>query len=265
LVTYGIEAIGNFDLYNDNNPGYELHNLGGFPLAFCEKLDEVLSKHHHKRIFYWNEADVCEVDMNDRSSGGVDDYRADNVDLFLINTHGGHDENGNIQLYYNTKAAEWVGNSSRWKLGDKKLKWLMIHACETLERKTVKGLWHIFQGLHQICGSYGSMNAKASIGEDLGENLAEYFTKTIADAWIDGVGDTFYLFSNYPMVIAAERKETIDFNSKPGEVVLNWQNSTIDTDTLSFPVPDIPNSEVAWISIKWLQNYNMNYRTSSST
>lgn len=254
MVTYGIEAIGNFDVINQHViKGNEVENR---PIAFlfCNAFDQTLEKKGHIRKFHKDHNTSGSTDMYDKSQNGVDYYFADNVDLFLINTHGSHDKEGNIELVYNIKSGDWVGNSKYWRLGDKQLRWLLLAACDIIDKVNAKALFHIFDGLHTICSSYGHFRVGVNIGEDLAENLSRH-GKTVADAWIDGVGDRS-IFDNNVIVVAAEKSESVD----PITGRTEWSLSTMDRDCLSAPVPNIANSDISWLSIKWREDHDVKHR-----
>ena len=55
--------------------------------------------------------------MRDTSFGGYDQLWTDNVDLFLIATHGAY-KNGRCYLLYGTPMDAWLGESTTWRFGD---------------------------------------------------------------------------------------------------------------------------------------------------
>jgi Family of unknown function (DUF6345) len=169
-----------------------------------------------------------------------------------------------ISLSYNSKDSEWWADSKNWKLGDKKLKWLMLHSCDTMNLGHIKALLSIFQKLHEICGSYGTMNSGHTTDEE-GENIADNLTKhgkSVADAWIDGVDD--WAWDNHPMIVAAENCDSV----KVATGRTDWPLTTMARDHLTEPghltepVPDIPNSDICWLSIKWKEGRDVKQRRS---
>lgn len=254
VVTFGIEGISHFGNARKNVQWVEKpeERYSGLVFEVCDDLDKGLRKYYHTKKFYYAETDCGETDIRDITFNGADNQFADDVDLFFISTHGGNDE-GIIQLVYNNKVSDWVSDSNVWRLGDKKLKWLIMHACNTINLKYLKELLPIFQKLHEICGAFGTMHTGLTTDEE-GEKLANNLTKhnkPVADAWIDAVDD--WGTDNHPAIVAAEKRDTIDFRTgRP-----DWPLTTMALDHISGSVPDIPNSDIYWLSVKWVEGYTI--------
>jgi hypothetical protein len=257
VVTFGIEGISRYDDARKNVKGWEkLEDFRpGFVFEVCDDLDKGLRKYGHTRKFNFREKGCSEQDIRDITFKGADYHWADDVDLFFISTHGGNDK-GIIGLTYNNK--EWESDSRKWKLGDKKLKWLMMHACDTLNFDHIRALLPIFQKLHEICGAYDTMYTGPTTdenGEDIADNLTKN-DKTVADAWIDGVDD--WAYDNHPVIVAAENSDSVNVATGRSD----WKYTTMARDRIKEPVPDIPNSDIYWLSIKWKQGSDIKQRRS---
>jgi Family of unknown function (DUF6345) len=260
VVTFGIEGISKFDNHNKWNHEHGTptdSNLWDLPQIFneCNGLYHKLRKAGHTGLFYYTDNDCWERDLRPKEIGlglhgkaiaGIDDKVADNVELFFISTHGAMDGSKETTvLYYNIDKDDFLGLSGNWKLGDGKLKWLIMSSCGTINIKNVAP-WHtIFHKLHEICGAYSLFYAFEDLGEDLGEELVD--GHTVADAWLSSTQKHVF---NPAVVIAAENEKTWN-NGKP-----LWNLTTINNDHLSghgHTVPDISKSDVFWISKYWVE------------
>ena len=241
MVTFGIELIQNFSKARKN--GIKLADLSG-TITICDKFDKVLRKARHIRDFYYFDDTCEEKDLRATEFNGIDNSVADNVDLFFISTHGSHDDEY-MELYFDNKNLEWIASSRYWKLGDKRLKWLMINACSTIEKKNYVKCWNIFNNLHEICGAYGPMYTSPTtveMGEDVAENLID--GKTVADAWLEGVSD--WAHNNRPIVVAAD----------DGEGTLN----TLERDHLpghGYSIPDNLMKRANILTAKWVEGFRL--------
>lgn len=179
---------------------------------------------------------------------GIDDDWADDVDLFFILTHGKNDA-GNALLTYNVHHNAWLGNSARWNLGTDNLEWLLVYGCHTVDLGNPLSFWHIFQRLHQFCGSWETMwdgHTTDEVGEDIADNLTD--GDRVADAWIDGVSD--WWLDNHPIVISAERSETFNGGN------FDWPNTTLERDHWwghGTTVGDILPGQLGWLSWQWAE------------
>lgn len=257
MVTFGIEGISRFDDARRKGGKKVEDRRTGDVFEVCDDLDKGLRKYGHTRKFNFREKSCSEIDICDIRFGGADYHWADDVDLFFISTHGGNDK-GIISLAYNSKVNEWSADSRFWELGDKKLKWLIMHACSTINNNHIKALLPIFHELHEICGAYGSMYTGRTTNEE-GENIADNLTKhdkTVADAWIDGVDD--WAYDNHPMIVAAENRDSVNVATGRSD----WPFTTMARDRITEPVPDIPNSDIYWLSIKWKEGSDVKQRRS---
>jgi hypothetical protein len=264
MAIIGIEVISEFSNYNKaNNENLQKSKSNKY---MCYSFANGLLKSKHSISFFKPDEQCNEIDLRDKIIGGNDDKCAETVDLFLIATHGNNDGN-NIILAYNTMKEFWLGNSRNWRLGNsnRRLKWLLIFGCKTINRDLVTGVSDVFQNLHQICGAYDNIEYTVyyriekkgqgktefieihdldAVGEELAENLTD--GRSVADSWI--YASSYHNHGLFPMiVVAAERKETY---------LTNWQRTTMNRDHLSGEgetVSNIPAADVYWLSYVWLE------------
>lgn len=245
MATFGIEGIRHFS--HARAAGWDVSDAW-FSFNICNGLDKRLRKKGHNRSFYWGETNCWEIDIKDQTKGGIDSSMADGVDLFFICTHGGN-KDGKIFLVLDSAKDSFQAQSSDWLLGNVNLEWMMLWACNTIPKGKQLDYWNVFQGLHKLCGSYGTMWDWYSIDE-CGEDVAKHMTngKTVAQSWIEGVSD--WLLDNHPMVLAMEREETWNGGQ------FDWPNTTMRRDHLwghGETVADIPVSKKFWMSWRWAE------------
>jgi hypothetical protein len=244
MARFGVEGIRYFS--NLRASGVATADDLTYTFNICNGLDENLRDAGHTRGFYWANDDCWEQDLTSTSLGGGDNDWADNVDLFFLNTHGNH-QSGNALIAYDVKINEWLGNSSRWRLGDNNIEWLLIYGCETVDLGGPTSMWNIFQRLHEFCGAWGNMwdgITTDECGEDVADNLTS--GETVVNSWIDGVSD--WWVDNHPIVLAAETGAT--FNG--GNFL--WPLTTNNLDHFwdaGFTASDIFPGNMAWMSWTW--------------
>lgn len=246
MARFGIEGVRHFSALRAS--GVAKADDLTYVFNVCNGLDESLRSAGHQRAFYWAERDCWEVDLRATTEGGIDDDWSDDVDLFFIFTHGGYWD-GQAHLAYDVAHDGFIGDSSRWRLGNDNLEWLLIYGCHTVDLADSHPLdhWNVFQRLHEYCGAWDNMwdgTTTDECGEDVGDNLTD--GDRVSDAWIDGVSD--WWVDNHPIVIAAERQST--WNG--GHFV--WSQTTMDRDHLwghGTTVADIPAADKAWLSWRW--------------
>jgi hypothetical protein len=251
MASFGIEGIKHFanlrasGLFSKSDQ----KKLGDLEYVYsiCGGLDDALRDAGHTRKFYWGDQDCWEIDMRQRSLGGIDDDWADAVDLFFINTHGGYWFSA-AHLGYDIKINEWISTSDKWRFGDDfDLEWLLIYGCKTVNLANPPELWSAFRRLHEICGAYDYMwdgVTTDECGEDIGEALTD--GETVAESWIDGVSDWYV--DNHPIVCSMEREST--FNG--GDFIGSQTN--IERDHLhghGTTTSDVQPSQKFWMSWMW--------------
>ena len=245
MARFGIEGIRRFGAARA--AGFDADDLT-YVFNICNGLDEQLRDAGHSRRFYWANNDCWEIDLRSIAMGGIDDDWADDVDLFLILTHGRIDA-GVASLLYNVSVNDWTTTSSTWQLGTDQLEWLLVYGCHTVDLANPLSHSGIFRRLHMFCGAWGDMWDSLTtdeVGEDVGDNLTD--GDTVVDSWIDGVSD--WWVDNHPIVIAAEREATWNGGD------FDWPNTTLMRDHLwghGTTVSDIFPANLYWLSWKWAE------------
>jgi hypothetical protein len=217
--------------------------------TICNGFSRKLRKAGHVEKFYNGNDECSEIHLGDASlkSDGIDDQWADDVDIFIICTHGNNSENKPIVLF-NTKKNDWFGEGKFWKLGNKKLRWLFLKSCIGINLKNVIGCIDIFDNLHGICGAYGLSYMLPESGEDLGEYLTDE-DYTVAEAWFEAQDDWWK--DNTPIVVCPNNKFHYD---RTGNLLKSL--TTINRDKLrpkDFQVPDIPRADIVGLSWQWVE------------
>jgi hypothetical protein len=219
--------------------------FGELPYTYdiCNGLESRLSQAGHVQEFYWLNDDCWEIDLRSATQGGIDSSYSDNVDLFFILTHGGYWDKA-THLVYNVAMDDWSISSKEWRLGDKKLNWLCLYGCHSIDIGQPLDHLHVFQGLHELCGSYGDMYSGwkvTEVGEDFADNMID--GDPVSRAWLSGVSD--WWIDNHPMVLAVERRDTWN-NGNP-----EWSKTTLNRDHLwghGTTVSDISPTNIYWMS-----------------
>lgn len=254
MATFGIEVITNFDKYRKFSKS-STHDL---PYAHNEanSLYKKLRQAGHIGLFYFTDNDCWERDLRSKTIGirgegltvqGIDDKMADNVNLFYIFTHGTNDGKF-THLTYNSVKESHDGISIYWRLGDGKLKWLIMASCSTINPKNLLSWLHIFENLHEICGAYKIFFGFEDMGEKLGQKLID--GHTVTDAWLDSTQSLFWRLYNPSIVVAAENQKSWN-DGKP-----LWALTTINNDHLlghGTTMPDISNKDIRWLSYIWVE------------
>jgi hypothetical protein len=244
--SYGIEAI----RYFSHARAAGVSTAGDFRYSFNRGngFYDKLSDAGHTASFYFVNTDVWETDIRDADQGGEDSTYVDTVDICWIDTHGNHTASGAV-LLYDTAHTDWRGRSQQWQLGEagNDLEWLMVYACDTVNRNNVNPLGTIFGGLHIYCGAYDLMwdsPTTDECGEDVGDNLVS--GDTVSYSWMDGVSD--WAVDNHPITVCPADAAT--WNN--GNVL--WERSILNRDHLhghGNVEPDLPPSQWVVLLYKW--------------
>lgn len=249
MITFGIQGI---RYYNEVNK--EPHLLkekateNWWTWNICNGLHYKLLKAGHSEKFYDGDKDCWAIHLNDPSlkAGGIDDNHADDVDLFFIYTHG-NKYNDKPMLLYNVKKDDWLSYGIHWKLGNKRLKWLMLQSCSVINLKNVMACIDIFDGLHGICGAYDLTYPIEEGGRDLGEYLTD-IDMTVADAWFEARSD-FWSKDNHPIVVCANDKYAYTKGN-----LINFLSTINDYLTPSgFIAKEIPRSQIVGLHWVWVE------------
>jgi hypothetical protein len=113
MARFGVEGI----RYFGHARAAGISTAGDLTYTFnrCNGLDQKLRSAGHNRAFYYSNTSCWETDIRDNDQGGSDKAFADDVDLFWIETHGGHDANGRARLLYDTPKSNWRTTSDKWQ------------------------------------------------------------------------------------------------------------------------------------------------------
>jgi hypothetical protein len=254
MVTFGIEVVSIFDEYNKSvDKQSQLSWIMGSYSYYSGLLKE-LKKRHLRSFDFWDNGsgksytDIEERDLHDAKTGGRDDYRADGVELFIFHSHGNHTKDFHSIVAFNSSKVG-IGTSRDWKLGNTRLRWLLIFACKLIVIGMVKALLPIFQGLRMYCGSYWYMLAdtNADYGENIGEMLND--GQPVSSSWINGY-ITEWSGYNHPMAVTAEYGHTCPKNENE-----SWKLklTTLNTDTISSSKDGISPQDIKWLNYYWAE------------
>ena len=248
MARFGVEGI----RYFSNARAAGVTTAGDLTYTFnrCNGFDSELRAADHTRAFYWANTDCFETDIRDSDQGGDDVNWVDDVDIFWIETHGGHTGDGEARMLYDTPHTNWRTNSGQWELGENwNAEWVMVFSCSTVDRSNVSGLWNIFAGMHIYCGAWDSMWDSlntANCGADVAENLTD--GDTISEAWFDGAwggGDNDRLITVCVGDAATWNGGDIQWHLSYLNRDHLWGHGNVD--------PDLPPSQQACILWSWTE------------
>jgi len=248
MASFGVEGIRTFA--NARANGVSTASDLTYTFNICNGIDDKLRSAGHMRAFYWSERDCWETDIRDQDQGGDDTDWVDNVDLFFINTHGTHMDDGQARLLYDTPHSQWRTFSGQWQLGENwNAEWVMAYGCDTVDLNNVAGIWNIFAGLHIYCGAYDNMYdgwTTEECGRDVGQNLID--GDVVCHSWVDGVSD--WLVDNHPITVCVGDAATWNNGS------VNWTQSFLNNDHLwghGTVLNDLPPGQQACILWYWAE------------
>lgn len=248
MASFGIDAIRHFGNARANgfNGTADLAYTFNRANGFNTKLEGA----GHKREFYWAEQDCWETDIRDSDMGGDDVNEVDKVDIFWIETHGGHDDGGHAVMLFDVPRDDWLASSDTWQLGENwAAEWVMAYSCDTAALGSITGLWNIFGGLHLYCGAWANMYdgiTTDECGEDVGGDLVS--GHPVAEAWIAGVSDWFV--DNHPVVVGPGDAATWNNGN------IRWDLSAHDRDHLhghGTVSPDLAPAQQACLLWRWAE------------
>jgi hypothetical protein len=141
------------------------------------------------RVFNWGDDLAWDQDFEQSGVGspsaGTDTTWADDVDMVFFSGHGSP---GGFLFGVKTDDAQAKPKEIQW--GDRDLDWIVLDACNVLERDGVfdRWGWPVFKGLHYILGFHTTTSDEA----DRGRLLAQYLNAgwTVRSAWIKCCQDT---------------------------------------------------------------------------
>ena len=190
-------------------------------------------------------------DLIERAQGGADDAAgrgADTVDMAMVVSHGGLRRKGTDgPLLHITVAFDQDpcrARSHQMRLGDGRLKWLVLDSCRSLELVEAEDItpWTIwrraFDGLHQIFG-FNGVTSDAWWTEDRGKQFAArlvFWDGEMADTWIDAAYS--WKMDDYPAAMAVGR-------------TASDADTRLENEKLSTPVAGLSRSDVAAAHWMW--------------
>ena len=123
MATFGVEGI----RYFSNARAAGVSTAGDLTYTFnrANGFDNELRSAGHTRGFYWANTDCFETDIRDSNQGGDDANWVDDVDIFWIETHGNHEDDGRARVLCDAPqaVAHW---SNQWQLGESwNAEWIM--------------------------------------------------------------------------------------------------------------------------------------------
>lgn len=163
----------------------------------ASKLIQVLASNGFTQRFNLGDCNAWSTHLIDESSGGLDRYYADGVDLLLVSGHGS-------PLGFQFCVGCSVGPSVT-RLGDNDLEWVIFDACEilsTVAEDIASSPWNnVFNGLHAMLG----------------------FNTTVPDADME-------CFLGICIPVCGEREELFAKYLVQGYDVINaWRRATIES------------------------------------
>ncbi len=134
-ISVGVEWINTFhgDACSQNQLIYMNTHAEGF-------LNSMVAK-GHTWGFDWGNDNAWETDFRNPASGGGGDALnwSDNVNFCYFADHGGNWSNI-LHIAFSHSHNQCLGSSDTWKLGAKKLKWLVLDVCDgTLDTTCLSG------------------------------------------------------------------------------------------------------------------------------
>jgi hypothetical protein len=118
-------------------------------------------------------------------STGTDSYYADDVDIVFFSGHG----SSSGMFFGVSDYDDGTARPSELGLGNRDLEWLVVDACEVLDRTDVfTRLRPAFKGLHYILGFHTTCRDVKDRGEKFAEKLND--GQRIRNAWLNACAET---------------------------------------------------------------------------
>lgn len=178
MRTIGVEWINKY-----NGHAANLSYCDNDALGFYNKL-------HGYREFGFGNDTAWDEDFEHQGQGeppgGADSKYADNVDIMYF---AGHSFSGGL-VFGRTGFDDGFAKVKELRLGQKKLKWLVLSSCEFLKyyTKIFFNMKHIFSGLHYILGFHTICSDSKSRGEIFASKLNSKMS--IRNAWLQACIET---------------------------------------------------------------------------
>jgi hypothetical protein len=130
----------------------------------------------HTRKFQLGNANVWPNDTVDQTvSGGMDQWYADDVNMYYVATHGSSNSQRFLITMGSTKVIDGINtcrswtrnpntNAQWWRLGDRNARIVNLAVCQGLQLEHIPNWDPISRGIHMITGYHGNMKDSPSIG-----------------------------------------------------------------------------------------------------
>ncbi|MBL0183598.1 MAG: hypothetical protein IPP96_15435 [Chitinophagaceae bacterium] len=218
-VRVGVEWVNKFhdDSCKQNNLEYCDDQAVGFY--------NTMGSRGHTKVFNWGDDNAWETDFTHPNFGGDSLNWTDDVHFVFFVSHGGNNSNI-LSLSFAKKHNSCSSRSDKWRLGSKKLKWLVSAGCETVlntDSAHIAAVWFgPMKGLHMMLGYIGSSH-DSWWTDDLGEDFANDICDgdTIAGSWVD-CAYSFWVDDDSIAIAAGETRD--DAINRRDHETLDWRD-----------------------------------------
>lgn len=215
---------------SQNNLSYRDDHAKGFYNA--------MGGYGHTKVFCWGNDNAWETDFRHPDHGGDSHNWIDNVHFAFYSGHGGNWSD----IFHNTFSKQHdhcLGSSDKWKLGTKRLKWIVFDACQCVLSASsghIGSTWFkSARGVHMIFGFVGNGH-DAWWTRNMGKNFGNRARKgnKLGNAWLD----TAYSWwcDDNPIVIAFGQTES-EAKSRRDHESINWRDYNVSSSN--------------WLAWKW--------------
>jgi hypothetical protein len=231
-VRVGVEWVEKFhqNACNQNDLSYTHSQAEGFY--------NHMGSHGHTKVFDWGNDNAWETDFRHPAFGGDALNWSDDVHFCFFDSHGGNNNNM-LSLSYAIQHANCSAVSTQWRLGSKRLKWIIFAGCESVLNHNaghVLAVWGgPMRGVHIVCGYLGDSKDgwwSRNLGEDVADDICG--GDSIAGSWCDRAY-SFWL-GDKSIAIAAGASQSEAINRREHET-LNWRDSNV--------------ASTNWLAWKW--------------
>jgi len=239
VVTFGVEWVQDFHADSCTEPDllYRQSEAEGFY--------NIMQLHGHIGKFCFGDDNAWETDFcnPDLELGGDALNWSDNVNFCYFAGHGTHKQDQYVDDMWICFSYAHLGcfaASSRWKLGVKDLKWLVLDSCLGVTDPSADSVvfWAgPMQGIHIIFAYIGLSYDRGDLGVAFGNEAGT--GSPLCNSWIDHAytyDDYDPQVSNHPIAIAA--------GATQDEAIYRREHETIND--LSYDV-----TSTSWLAWKW--------------
>lgn len=231
IIKVGVEWVNTYHSpCVQNNLSYRDDHAVGFANKMVQK--------GHTLVFNWGNDNAYEKDFRHPDYGGDSLNWVENVHFVFYSGHGGNWDD----IFHNTFAVTkdfCFGQSDKWKLGSKKLKWIVFDSCQGVLHADTEHIGNVWFksafGVHIIFGFVGNGHDSwwtDDYGKDFGTKAGR--GSRLSDSWLDEAY-SFWLDDN-PIAIAFGVSRSDAINRRDNETI-NWRDSDI--------------SSANWLAWKW--------------